>query len=40
MNTFTTLCRKAIKYFAFINDQHFKEYMNMMNTLLSLEGVD
>ena len=40
VNTFTTLCGRAIEYFSSINDQHFTEYMNMMKTVLSLDGVD
>ena len=40
VNTFTTLCGRAIEYFSSINDQHFTEYMNMMKAVLSLEGVD
>ena len=40
VNTFTTLCGRAIEYFSSINDQHFTEYMNMMKAVLSLDGVD
>ena len=40
VNNFTTLYRRAIKYFTFTNDQHFKEYMNKMKFLLCLERVD
>ena len=40
VNTFTTLCGRAIEYFSSINDQHFTEYMNMMKAVLSLDEVD
>ena len=40
LNTFTTLCGRAIEYFSSINDEHFTEYINMMKAVLSLEGVD
>ena len=40
VNTFTTLCGRAIEYFSSINDPHFTEYMDMMKAVLSLEGVD
>ena len=40
VNTFMTLCGRAIEYFSSINDEHFTEYMDMMKTVLSLEGVD
>ena len=40
VNTFTTLCGRAIEYFSSINDQHFTEYMNVMKAVLSLDGVD
>ena len=40
VNTFMTLCGRAIEYFSSINDEHFTEYMDMMKAVLSLEGVD
>ena len=40
VNTFTTLCGRAIEYFSSINDQHFQEYMDMMKAVLSLDEVD
>ena len=40
VNTFTRLCGRAIEIFSSNNDQHFTEYMDMMKTVLNLEGVD
>ena len=40
VNTFTTLCGKAIEHFSMIGDTKYKIYMDMMKNVLSLEGVD
>ncbi len=40
VNTLTTLCGRAIEHFSSIGDQRFTEYMDMMKSVLSLEGVD
>ena len=40
VNTLTTLSGRAIEHFSSIGDQRFTEYMDMMKSVLSLEGVD
>ena len=40
VNTFTTLCGKAIEYFSEIGNEKYIEYMEMMKNILKLERVD
>ena len=40
VNTFTNLCGKAIEHFSMIGDDKYIHYMNLMKTVLKLEGVD
>ena len=40
VNTFTTLCGKAIEYFSKIGNEKYIEYMEMMKNILKLERVD
>ncbi len=40
VNTFTTLCGKAIEHFSMIGNEKYMEYMEMMKNVLKLEAVD
>ena len=40
VNTLTYLCGKAIEHFSQIGDEKYKEFMNIMKEVLSLDGVD
>ena len=40
VNTFTTLCGKAIEHFSMVGNEKYIEYMEMMKNVLKLEGVD
>ena len=40
VNTFTTLCGKAIEHFSSIGNEKYMEYIEMMKNVLKLEGVD
>ena len=40
VNTLTHLCGRAIEHFSQIGDEKYKEYMNIMKEVLSLDGVD
>ena len=40
VNTFTTLCGKAIEHFSMIGDNKYMHYMELMKIVLNLEGVD
>ena len=40
VNTFTTLCGKAIEHFSMVGDDKYMKYMEMMKIVLKLEGVD
>ncbi len=40
VNTFTTLCGKAIEHFSMIGDKKYMEYNSMMQNVLKLEGVN
>ena len=40
VNTFTTLCGKAIEHFSMIGNEKYKEYVEMMKNVLNLEGVN
>ena len=40
VNTFTTLCGKAIEYFLMIGNDKYKEYVDMMKNVLQMEKVD
>jgi hypothetical protein len=40
VNTFTTLCGKAIEHFSMIGNEKYMEYNTMMQNVLKLEGVD
>jgi hypothetical protein len=39
INTFTTLCGKAIEYYSAINDDSHMVYLNLMKTVLCREDV-
>jgi hypothetical protein len=40
VNTFTTLCGKAIEHFSMIGDNKYKEYVDMMRNVLQMEKVN
>ena len=40
VNTFTTLCGKAIEHFSMIGNDKYKEYVDMMKNVLQMEKVD
>ena len=40
VNTFTTLCGKAIEHYSMLGNEKFMDYMNMMKTVLNMEGVN
>ena len=40
VNTFTTLCGKAIEQFSMVGNEKYMEYIEMMKSVLKLEGVD
>ena len=40
MNTFTTLCGKAIEHFSMIGNDKYKEYVDMMKNVLQMEKVN
>jgi hypothetical protein len=40
VNTLTHLCGRAIEHFSQIGDEKYKEFMNIMKEVLSLDGVD
>ena len=40
VNTFTTLCGKAIEHFSMIGNKKYMDYIEMMKNVLNLEGVD
>ena len=40
VNTFTTLCGKAIEHFSMVGNEKYMEYIEMMKSVLKLEGVD
>ena len=40
VNTFTTLCGKAIEHFSMIGNEKYMEYIEMMKNVLKLEAVD
>lgn len=40
VNTFTTLCGKAIEHFSMIGNEKYMDYVTMMKDVLNLEGVN
>jgi hypothetical protein len=40
VNTFTTLCGKAIEHYSMIGDNKYKEYVEMMKNILQMEKVN
>ena len=40
VNTFTTLCGKAIEHFSMIGNEKYMDYVNMMKTILQMEKVN
>ena len=40
VNTFTTLCGKAIEHFSMIGNEKYIDYVTMMRTILKMEGVN
>ena len=40
VNTFTTLCGKAIEHFSMIGNDKYMEYVNMMKNVLQMEKVN
>ena len=40
VNTFTTLCGKAIEHFSMIGNDKYKEYVDMMKKVLQMEKVN
>ncbi len=40
VNTFTTLCGKAIEHFSMLGNEKYMEYVEMMKNVLKLEEVD
>ena len=40
VNTFTTLCGKAIEHFSMVGNDKYMEYMNMMKEVLNMEKVN
>ena len=40
VNTFTTLCGKAIEHFSMLGDNKYKEYVEMMKNVLQMEKVN
>ena len=40
VNTFTTLCGKAIEHFSMIGNEKYMEYVKMMKDVLQMEKVD
>ena len=40
VNTFTTLCGKAIEHFSMIGNEKYMEYVNMMKNVLNMEKVN
>ena len=40
VNTFTTLCEKAIEHFSMIGNEKYMEYVKMMKDVLQMEKVD
>lgn len=40
VNTFTTLCGKAIEHFSMIGNEKYIEYVTIMKNILKLEGVN
>ena len=40
VNTFTTLCGKAIEHFSMIGNEKYMEYVEMMKNVLNMEGVN
>ena len=40
VNTFTTLCGKAIEHFSMLGDNKYKEYVDMMRNVLQMEKVN
>ena len=40
VNTFTTLCGRAIEHFSMVGNEKYMEYIEMMKDVLKLEGVD
>ena len=40
VNTFTTLCGKAIEHFSMLGDNKYMEYVEMMKNVLQMEKVN
>lgn len=40
VNTFTTLCGKAIEHFSMIGNEKYMDYVTMMKDVLNMEGVN
>ena len=40
VNTFTTLCGKAIEHFSMVGNEKYMEYVQMMKTVLQMEKVN
>ena len=40
VNTFSTLCGKAVEHFSKVGDKKYEQYMNMMKSVFKLEKVD
>ena len=40
VNTFTTLCGKAIEYFSSLGNEKYMEYVQMMKNVLQMEKVN
>ena len=40
VNTFTTLCGKAIEHFSMIGNEKYMDYVTMMKDVLKMEGVN
>ena len=40
VNTFTTLCGKAIEHFSMLGDKKYKDYVDMMKEILNMEKVN
>ena len=40
VNTFTTLCGKAIEHFSMLGDKKYQDYVNAMKEILNMEKVN